>query len=203
MDLAKSVYKKCYETCGKCKIEGNKLNNNCEECKKNYTFYQNLLNVSNCYKTCNFYYYFNESNNFHCTNLFKCPEQYNKLIKNKNQCVDDCKNTDVYRYEYNNTCYQECPNGTIHNYDDYICFNYQNIETTNTIDINPNLSSTIDILSTYLKREEMDREIENFRELVSNFSITENKEDIITKKDNVQFQMTTSENQKNNSNKNV
>ena len=203
LDLEKSVYKNCYETCDKCKIEGNELNNNCEICKKNYTFYQNLMNVSNCYKTCNFYYYFNESNNFRCTNLFKCPKEYNKLIKNKNQCVDDCKNTDVYRYEYNNTCYQECPNGTIHNDNDYICFNYQNMETTNTIDINPNLSSTIDILSTYLEREEMDREIENFRELISNFSITENKEDIISKKDNVQFQMTTSDNQKKNSNKNV
>ena len=43
----------------------------------------------------------------------------------------------------------------------------------------------------------------NFRGKVSDFNISENKEDIIETKNNVQYQMTTSENQKNNTNKNM
>ena len=39
--------------------------------------------------------------------------------------------------------------------------------------------------------------------MISDFNVSENKEDIISTKDNVQFQMTTSNNQKNNSNKNM
>ena len=38
LDLKNEIYKKCYQTCSKCKVGGNELNNNCIECKVNYTF---------------------------------------------------------------------------------------------------------------------------------------------------------------------
>ena len=96
------------------------LNNNCITCKSNFSFYNNLENISNCYHTCEYLYYFDESNNFHCNET--CPEEY-KLIINKTKCIDYCKNDDSFKYEYNNTCYQGCPNNTYLLEDnDFICY---------------------------------------------------------------------------------
>ena len=45
------------------------------------------------------------------------------LIREKKKCIDTCENDDIYKYEYNNTCYKECPNNTIANdTHKYICF---------------------------------------------------------------------------------
>ena len=103
----------------------------------------------------------------------ECPEEYSKIIEKKKKCIDDCKNDDIFIYEYNNTCYQE---------------NQYETEVKETINI---------------IKDKRDIEIEKFREMISDFNLTENKEDIIKKEDNVQYQMTTSDNQKNNTNKNM
>ena len=105
-DPGNEIYSKCYETCKKCNIKGRTTNNNCLECKTNYEFYLDNNNVENCYEKCNNYYYFDESNKFFCTPDKKCPSNYNKLIENKNKCVDDCQKDNTYKYEYNNICYQ-------------------------------------------------------------------------------------------------
>ena len=34
-----------------------------------------------------------------------CPNEY-KLIINKNKCIKNCNDDDIYKYEYNNTCYE-------------------------------------------------------------------------------------------------
>ena len=70
--LENKIIKKCYNSCKKCVIGGNVTNNNCLECKLNYTFYNNSINIKNCYKECDGYYYFDKSNNFHCSR--ECPE---------------------------------------------------------------------------------------------------------------------------------
>ena len=118
------IYKKCYETCSECVKEGDVTNNNCLECKTNYTFYTNLLNITNCYQNCSFYYYFDDSNEFHCTD--NCQGKYNKSIIEKSKCIDDCKRDDIYRYTFNNTCYQKCPNGTyiLEDQEDFICYDH-------------------------------------------------------------------------------
>ena len=118
--LENKIIKKCYNSCKKCVIGGNVTNNNCLECKLNYTFYNNSINIKNCYKECDGYYYFDKSNNFHCSR--KCPEDYNKLIKELDKCIDDCKNDNTYKYEYNNICYDYCPNNTflLGDKDDYL-----------------------------------------------------------------------------------
>ena len=54
-----------------------------------------------------------------------------------------------------------------------------------------------------INKEERDKELDNFREIISDFNVSEKKEDIITTKGNIQFQITTSDNQKNNTNKNT
>ena len=184
LDKKIEKYKKCYKTCNKCEMEGNEINHNCKECIRNYTFYNK---IPNCYEICDDYYYFDELNEFHCTK--NCSDGYNKTIIEKKSCIDECKKDDTYIYEYNNTCYQECPDGTISNKDNFICIDYEVIET-----IPMNISSS---------KDKRDIEIEKFRGKIFDFNVSENQEDIIKIENNVTYQMTTSDNQKNNSNKNM
>ena len=103
----------CYDNCKSCYGEGNETYNNCKECKDNLTFYNNSDNIINCYPICNNYYYFDELNIFHCSE--RCTDKFNKLILDKNKCIDECINDDIYKYEYNNKCYKKCPENTISN----------------------------------------------------------------------------------------
>ena len=103
-------------------------------------------------------YYFDESGQYHCEQY--CPQKYNKLIIDKNKCIDDCKKDNNYQYKFKNNCYNKCPNGTTHSENNYICFD-ENI------------------------KDERDIEIEIYKGIVSDFNVTENKEDIISKKDDV------------------
>ena len=137
-DKENEIYKKCYEACNKCNIGGNISKHNCLECKDNYIFHKNNLNILNCYEKCNYYYYyyFNKLNEYHCTMEENCPEQYNKLIKIENKCIDDCSKDVIYKYVYKNVCYQECPYGTFKNETNYICYgNYNSINTDDIIKV--------------------------------------------------------------------
>ena len=66
LNLEKKKFEKCYETCQTCEIGGNRTNNNCLQCKEKYKLYKNLMNISNCYEKCDYYYYFDELNEYHC-----------------------------------------------------------------------------------------------------------------------------------------
>ena len=123
LDSFSSTFKKCYETCSECDKRGDVANNNCSKCKSGLEFYTNLNNISNCYEKCDLYYYFDDSNEFHCNQT--CPQNYNKLIIAKNKCIDDCKRDEMFKYEYINTCYQKCPNGTyiLEDNKDNLCYN--------------------------------------------------------------------------------
>ena len=109
LDYDKS-YKPCFNTYESCLNEGNETNNNCTKCKDNYIFlYDPKNNIINCYEDCEEnYYYFDSSNKYHCTNKKECPIGY-KLIKEKKECIDNCSNDNVYRYELNNSCLSEYP----------------------------------------------------------------------------------------------
>ena len=75
----------------------------------------------------NFYNFFYGNNylgplTYHCIKF--CNGTHKKLIKEKKECIDKCKNDNTYKYEYNNICYDKCPSGTYEldeNYD-YICY---------------------------------------------------------------------------------
>ena len=104
------IYKQCYNLCKKCSQLGDETNNQCNECIDGYQLINNqLTNTKNCIIACNNYYYFDENNQYQCTESNECPPQYNKIISNKNECIDDCKNDDIYLYEYKNNCLDECP----------------------------------------------------------------------------------------------
>jgi len=124
LDLNNEAYKKCYKNCKSCAGQGNETINNCMECNNNLIFLNDSIYKTNCYEKCDYYYYFDKSYKYHCNKT--CPENYKKLIKDKNKCVDDCKNDDIYnyKYEYNNICYKKCPNETylIENSENNICF---------------------------------------------------------------------------------
>ena len=125
-----NIYKECYKTCKKCNKSGNEINNNCDECINNYIFLNDsYVKPYNCYKHCEYYYYFNETNHYSCTLINSCPQGSNKLIIQKNQCINDCKNDDEYLYEYKNNCIKECPTNTKIYEQEKICldecYNYQ------------------------------------------------------------------------------
>ena len=122
-DFSDNVYKECYYKCKKCGELGNETINNCNECNNDFIFLNDTLAIKgNCYDKCNFYYYFNESNNYICTLDNSCPENY-KLIKEKMKCISECYNDDQFKFEYENICYEKCPNGTISLEENKICTN--------------------------------------------------------------------------------
>ena len=87
LDITNKLYKKCYNTCKTCNMGGNILTHNCLECDNNLLFKVNVNNFLNCYENCEYYYYFDNDYNFHCTNNYSCPKEYPKLIKNKTECI--------------------------------------------------------------------------------------------------------------------
>ena len=65
-------------------------------------------NYFNCYQNCT-YYYFNDNGNYTCTENPSCPEEYNKLIIDRRECVKNCELNDINKYEFGNKCYPQCP----------------------------------------------------------------------------------------------
>ena len=88
LDKNDSVYKKCYNTCETCDLNGNYLNHNCIKCNDNFPINIKYNNLSNCYQNCTFYYFFDKDNyNFHCTVNSSCPEEYPILNETNNECI--------------------------------------------------------------------------------------------------------------------
>ena len=149
----------------------------------------------------------------------------NSYTENKIVCVESCNNLDNYKYKYNNRCLKSCPGNTITDNINYICQNFSTTIVSTLPKSNPILTTIIppktdeklkttetnnDIIETYMNeieiieiKDERDKIIEQYRKFVSDFNVSENKEDIIKSKDNVTYQMTTTDNQKNNTNKNI
>ena len=193
-DELDKIYKKCYKSCEKCNGPGDIINNNCTECKEGYSFIDDpYAKEENCYEICDYYYYFNESNSYFCTHNNSCPEKFSKLLIQKNKCIDDCINSNDYIYDYNNICYEKCPNEAFEFENIYFCFDLTKYKNKNNITLN-----------------EADKKILFYQEnipigtlnsLIK--SVMEDKRDFIEIIDGVYFQISTTENQKNNSNKNL
>ena len=217
------LFKKCFYSCKTCNGKGKKFYHNCLECKQNLTFVNDSMYATNCYKKCDYYFYIDDLNNFHCTNNFECPEKYNKLILDKKKCIDKCKNDNIYQYEFENKCIISCPNGTFSEEKDKICIKKESIknaifyenkqtdkieEKIKRVEISPiNLITAIkgnfkkdeillkEGMSTYLDSV-INKNILNFRYYIQDFNISEDKEDKIEIIDGVLYQITTTENQK-------
>ena len=115
-----NLYEPCYESCGSCDEKGTLLDHKCKTCKDDT--YENLNGDDNCYKKCDHYYYFNESNHYICLDENKCPNDY-KLIDGTNKCIKECRFDTIFEsiYEFNGRCYKNCPNGYYSDGEKQIC----------------------------------------------------------------------------------
>ena len=121
-------YEECHENCEFCYGPGNEKNNSCKKCISNLIFINDIKYINNCFEKCKYYYYFNESDNYICTESDNCTDNYNRFIFEKSKCIDKCENDDTYKYEYNNICYEKCPKGTINSSKKtYFCLGEENI----------------------------------------------------------------------------
>ena len=176
LDSRTNIYKPCHYNCLNCYGEGDENNNNCIECRLNFTKLNEPNKENNCI-SCQYNYYIID-NNYICTDNINCPEGYNKLIKEKNKCIDNCINDNIYQFEYNNICYTNCPKGTYSMSKNKICYD-NDISFENAVQ----------------------KEILNTKEYLTNGKM--NGTDYLVKIGNVTIQITTSDSQKNNTSKNV
>ena len=154
LDLNESMYKKCFKRCIYCYGKGDEYNHNCKKCKSGLIFLNDKQYKNNCYEKCEYYYYFNESNNYLCTENYICPENY-KLIPDKKKCIEECKNDDLYKYELNKTCYKECPFGTLPI--DYTCKSNESFTDILTKEIIYSYINTSEEDINYIKETETNK----------------------------------------------
>ena len=169
----------------------------------NYLYFFNLTNYD-----CPAYYYCDSYNNYFCTLENKCPLNYSKLIRNKKKCIDNCTKDSEFIYEYKNECYISCPKWTNISYNNiYLCEDIiKNGVDCNPIDfftnkckLNTNNTTSKDQLINNIKEEITNGGMD---ELITNV-IQNNKTDLIINEDNTLFQITSTENQKNNKYNNI
>ena len=112
-DARSDMFIPCHENCKYCSRSGSSSENNCLECA--YGYIKNPLDGRtqnyNCVAECTYSYFFSSTGAYTCTPGPTCPKNYRYFIKEKNQCIDSCKNDDVYINTYNGNCIIECPEG--------------------------------------------------------------------------------------------
>ena len=103
----------CYNSCQTCFGSGNKTHHNCRSCDSNNIFAIekkiNKITTYNCYKKCEYHYYFDKNNDYQCSETKECPSPYEFLIVELGQCVRNC--TSIYKMRLRKECYKECPKG--------------------------------------------------------------------------------------------
>ena len=201
----------CYETCKTCDNNGNITIHNCIECNDNYIYELNISNYKNCYNICPYYYYKDTKlNKNYCTYNLSCPTNYPKLIENKNKCINNCNNDQLYKYEFKNKCYKECPMNISYKSDNNYCeisctkeFPYEIIETQECVNNCSNyeiINGLCKINNNELAKELEEKIIDNLiKELTKDFDTSkiDKGENIVIKQKYSTITITTTENQKN------
>ena len=213
LDKEERLYKKCYDSCEKCEKKGDKIMHNCLKCNTNFPFelYFNNFNNNhiNCYENCSFYYYFDINNDYHCTENYSCPEEFNKLIKEKRFCLAECDNDEEYIYEYNNICYKNYLNINISCTEEKPFENKKKHKCVENCEYNELLKKTCVLrYISYEKGKKLPQDkifeiVENWF-TSSNFdfsNINKGQNDVI-EADILKITLTNADNQKNNTNKN-
>ena len=111
LDENDSTYKLCYSSCYICDKSGDEIEHNCKECKYGYNYEIHFELYKNCYINCSYYHYF-DSDISYCTIKKECPNEFDKLIEDKNECVSNCTHDDNYKYEFRKHCYIDCPSNS-------------------------------------------------------------------------------------------
>ena len=213
LDIKSNNYKSCHPNCKKCTVEGNSTNNNCDQCIDGLEFKNDFENNKNCYEICKYYYYYDELNDYHCTENEQCPKNQSKLILDKRKCIDECKNDNIYQYEYDDKCYKKCPTETIPN-NNNICIKEiikSRNETESILDCSAEkLFLTKSCGTEITSNKNKDQLISNIEDDIINRriddlidNITKTKQDLLVKENDTIYQITTSDNQKNNDYKNI
>ena len=114
-------FRPCFQTCATCIYGGDGNENNCTTCDNEYIFKPDIIDTTNCVGKCKFFYYYNNLDQYKCTDLYDCPEDYSLLIIGKKKCVDNCEKDYIYKYQYSGECYKICPDDTRLNADKNIC----------------------------------------------------------------------------------
>ena len=127
--LNNKLYEPCYPSCKNCSSIGDEDNNNCIECFPNFEFKYDFDNDKNCYKKCPYNYYYDSNNKYICSEENNCPQLFNKYIEEKKRCIDECKNDNIYKYEYQNKCFKNCPINTTKSLNNnFLCEKIKEIE---------------------------------------------------------------------------
>ena len=96
----------CYPSGSICNTSGTELFHNYIKCKDGYYLEQNKNGSKNRYNICPDYYYHNKSSDkYYFTETSEFPENYNKLIIDKNKWTNKCEEDNEYKYEFNKICY--------------------------------------------------------------------------------------------------
>ena len=200
-DLEDNTYNPCYSTCKKCSTYGNESQHNCDECKINYASLNDSNYNNNCYENCDFFYYFDLSNKFHCTKSENCPQEY-KLIPEKKKCISNCYQDNYYKYEFNNICYDSCPNGTV-NFNN-LCKIEQQINNNTDKEFECNISDFFnDKCKIKNNTKSIDKIISNIKNEILNGDLllnilNGNKSNIIKKEGNSIYSISPLDNQEDN-----
>jgi len=215
----------CYSSCpnGTHNITDNNIciNNNYENLNLNPTnlidlsdnisnnFYQDfktdLEDTDNLYYECEYFYYYKD-NKYNCTLNEECPEEYNKLIIDKKQCIDKCSNDYFYKFEYGDNCYINCPKGTtISKFNNHLCVNTSGLAFE---EIFFNLCKIVENENEGQKLKDEDNFLNNIKKVFYNGKIDYllsnviKGEDLTVKTQKGIYIFTTTDNQNNNINNN-
>jgi len=234
------TFDKCNIECKICSLESNKYNS-CIECNNEEGYYEKeneekienqyvkcyndilnntfTLNNSNSNEICDYFHYFDENNEHHCTQKNKCPINYRNLIKNKSKCINKCEDDNDYQYKYNNLCFNTCPEKTnISKNNKYLCErecpnnnpyeneNYECINECNATNLFDNLCNIKtkeaiikDIMIKNITQELLNGTLNSIIEQV----VEGEKEDLIIEDNEFIYQITSTENQNNNENNDI
>ena len=188
LDINNNTYKKCYKNCKYCYGEGNATINNCKICINNYKFSEG----TNCVKKCDKYYYIDEYNEYQCVE--SCSGEYNKLIKEKNKCIDDCTKDDIYQSEYNNICYTYSQRLQLMKNENLEMLVKESIFSfVQELYIINNTNDKIDLNV----QDKVQEKIKDLMKTGLNLSAINDKDDIVINVDSVNYTITTTQNQQN------
>ena len=133
-------YSPCFETCATCEYGGNGIENNCTTCEMDLIKRPELKHSKNCVVKCSYFYYYTSYGQYKCSSTPQCPKGKIFLIREIGKCTENCKNENIYKYQYNGECLEKCPKDTKED-EEFICkeINIQKCHLTqNKIDLNEN-----------------------------------------------------------------
>jgi hypothetical protein len=169
--------------------------------KENSSIYSQFLSPKLCeINTCSYFW----------------KEEQQKFIPAKNKCIDKCKNDDIYKYEFKGICYEQCPNNTRIQLEDeflyeVICPEEKPYEIVLIYDCVANCSA-YNFFNKICKinhripkiKDDMTYNIDNDVKVDADMdvmiykTVEKNNEDLLVKSGEMYYQITSSQNQNNN-----